>query len=140
MKKETPNGTSAGKNNFFNILKVGIAATIMLLVGIGIFIKFFNNHHTYKTALGEVQTITLHDGSRIFLNAGSEQRVPDKFAETTRFVWLEGEGFFEVAKDSLHPFIVETEKTRTEVLGTKFNMSAYANEAVILTLNEKKVF
>lgn len=69
--------------------------------------------------------VTLYDGSRIWLNAGSELRYPDALVGERRVVYLKGEAFFEVAKDADHPFIVNTAAAEINVLGTSFNVNAY---------------
>ena len=58
------------------------------------------------------------------------------FTEKQRQVFLKGEAYFEVAPDSLHPFIVKTEQQNLRVLGTSFAIRAYANESVVLTTLE----
>lgn len=85
-------------------------------------------------------TLVLSDGSRIWLNSESRLRYPEYFAGATRNVSLIGEGFFEVQKDAGKPFIVTTDKMNIEVLGTTFNVSAYANDGqVSATLVEGSV-
>lgn len=115
-----------------------MAASIALFIGLGSYL-FLNNQYEYKTQIGQIQTITLNDGTTVTLNAASQLIVPRFFNGNTRTVQLEGEAYFEVTKDSLHPFIIKTLTTTTEVLGTKFNLSAYTNDATTLTLNEGKV-
>ena len=115
-----------------------MAASIALFIGLGSY-QFLNNQYEYKTQIGQIQTITLNDGTIVTLNAASELIVPRFFNDNTRTVQLEGEAYFEVTKDSLHPFIIKTLNTTTEVLGTKFNLSAYINDLTTLTLNEGKV-
>ncbi|EAR12938.1 putative anti-sigma factor [Polaribacter irgensii 23-P] len=115
-----------------------MAASIALFIGLGSYL-FLNSTNEYKTQIGQIQTITLNDGSIVTLNAASKLIVPRFFYGNTRTVQLEGEAYFEVAKDRLHPFIIKTWTTTTEVLGTKFNLSAYTNDATTLTLNEGKV-
>lgn len=78
---------------------------------------------------GEYQLI-LSDGTRIWMNAESLLRYPTSFIGEKREVFLEGEAFFEVAKDAKHPFIVHTNRHSVEVLGTSFNISAYPDYKV----------
>lgn len=72
--------------------------------------------------------LRLADGSLVVLNAESRLRYPVNFTGMVREVYLEGEACFEVAKDALKPFVVHTTKTDVRVLGTLFNVCAYANE------------
>ncbi|MFC7524501.1 FecR family protein [Parapedobacter sp. GCM10030251] len=86
------------------------------------------------TPNGGQYQITLSDGTRVMLNAASTLTYPIKFSDkNTREVTLEGEAYFEVAKDPEKPFIVTTAKQRIEVLGTSFNINAYSNETVTKT-------
>ena len=81
---------------------------------------------------GEYQLI-LADGSKVYLNSESRLRFPTRFEGKERRVYLEGEGFFQVAKDAAKPFIVHCEKYAVRVLGTTFNISAYRNDEVSMT-------
>ncbi len=117
-----------------------VAASISLLVGMASYFMLFDTSiATYQTLAGQKQTITLKDGTIVYLNANSTLETPSEFTEDTRTVKLTGEAYFEVTKDSLKPFIVETEKSQTTVLGTKFNLYAFSKEKTVLTLNEGKV-
>ncbi|MNL26796.1 fec operon regulator FecR [compost metagenome] len=76
----------------------------------------------------------LSDGSKVWLNAASSLSFSTTLNEQgKRRVKLEGEGYFEVAKDKMHPFVVESEGQEVEVLGTHFNISAYKGEALMKT-------
>ena len=88
---------------------------------------------------GEYQLI-LADGSKVYLNSESKLRFPTRFEGKERRVYLEGEGYFEVVKDTAKPFIVEAKEVDVRVLGTSFNVSAYVSEqAVRTTLVDGKV-
>ena len=69
--------------------------------------------------------IILSDGTEVWLNATSTLKFPFSFEGNTREVYLEGEGFFKVAKNVDKPFMVRTPKTVVEVLGTEFNVNTY---------------
>jgi ferric-dicitrate binding protein FerR (iron transport regulator) len=94
---------------------------------------------TATTAKGQTYQFTLPDGTKVWLNANSKLEFPSSFVKSkTRFVKLFGEGYFEVAKDKIHPFVVKTEANagraqEVEVLGTHFNINAYADEPAIAT-------
>lgn len=83
---------------------------------------------TERTAMGEIKELTLEDGSVIWLNAGSTLRYPDKFQGGTREVILEGEAFFDIARDTARPFLIHTAGMETRVLGTSFNVRAYSHQ------------
>ncbi len=84
--------------------------------------------------------ITLPDGTIVYLNSDSRIRYPKKFNGTQRQVTLEGEAYFEVAHQKEKPFIVRTDKANITVLGTKFNVRAYAsNEDNSISLLEGSV-
>ncbi|AHF92552.1 anti-FecI sigma factor FecR [Opitutaceae bacterium TAV5] len=74
---------------------------------------------------GERLMLTLGDGTKITLNAGSTLSYPDAFGPRNRVVRLKGEGFFDVARDERRPFVVETSTLRVTVLGTQFNVRAF---------------
>src|SRR5690606_38236644 len=61
--------------------------------------------------------ITLTDGTALWVNAASELRFPERFGDAERRVYLKGEAYFEVAKDTKRPFFVETEEVDIRVLG-----------------------
>ena len=75
----------------------------------------------------------LPDGSVVHLNAGSELKVPVHFGTDCREVWLRGEGFFEVTHRENLIFTVHTDKADISVLGTEFDVRAYANEKEVVT-------
>ena len=74
---------------------------------------------------GEFQ-VTLADGSRVWLNAGTRLTYPIAFVGKERRVRLDGEGYFEVERDESKPFIVEINGMEVKVLGTSFNLRSFA--------------
>ncbi|MDR1274569.1 MAG: FecR domain-containing protein [Odoribacteraceae bacterium] len=84
--------------------------------------------HVLRTPRGGEYTVTLPDGTTVYLNAESELRFPVAFEATGRSVSLAGEAYFEVARDDAAPFRVELATSVVEVLGTCFNVRAYADE------------
>ncbi|TRX38856.1 DUF4974 domain-containing protein [Flavobacterium sp. ZT3R18] len=120
-----------------NYSQIQMAAAVIVIIGLG---SWFN----YSTAIenllfplvyeksvtlsGENATIRLSDGTLIHLNAESVLKYPNKFSGNTREVYLEGEAFFEVAKDKKHPFIIHSSKMDTKVVGTSFNILAYPDQ------------
>lgn len=88
----------------------------------------------------KVIDMQLSDGSHVWLNAGSSITYPVAFAGNERKVQLDGEGYFEIARDVSRKFMVNANATTTEVLGTHFNVNAYANnESTKITLLEGSV-
>lgn len=90
---------------------------------------------------GKNSMILLEDGSRIWLNDSSTITYHHNInARPTRDIYLEGEAFFEVAKDADHPFIVHTSTIKIKVLGTEFSVKSYpADTTVETTLVSGKV-
>ncbi|HEX7757160.1 MAG TPA: FecR domain-containing protein [Niabella sp.] len=88
---------------------------------------------------GQYQAV-LPDGTRVWLNAASSLRYPTAFPGERRLVELKGEAYFEVAHNPRQPFIVATTTQQLKVLGTVFDVNAYANEAhTVTTLIEGSV-
>ena len=83
---------------------------------------------TKEASYGKKLTFNLPDGSKVKLNSGSKIEYPEIFKDSIREVTITGEAFFEIKKDSLHPFIVKTSLLSTRVLGTTFNIKAYEDE------------
>lgn len=82
-------------------------------------------------AAGQRSVVRLPDGSVVYLNAGSRLRFPRSFAGKEREVWLTGEAFFTIRRNSKQPFTVRTGSLRTTVLGTSFDVRAYPAEPQI---------
>ncbi|MFB2119376.1 FecR family protein [Parapedobacter sp. 2B3] len=80
------------------------------------------------TPRGGIYQVILTDGTKVWLNADSRLRFPQRFAKTRREVTLVGEAYFEVTKNPDHPFVVKTAGQEIAVLGTSFNVAAYADE------------
>ena len=83
---------------------------------------------------GNQSKLILSDNTVVWLNAGSRLVYPTFFSGKTREVLLFGEAFFEVSKNADKPFIVKTSDIEIKVLGTQFNVSAYAEDKVIQTV------
>lgn len=111
------------------------AAAIVLVAGVGIAVWLNRSKGSLgaqaamvekTTPKGERQQVTLPDGSVVWLNADSKLRYSAEFQGPVREVFLTGEAFFQVAHNPARPFRVRTEKLTTQVLGTSFNVRAYA--------------
>ena len=90
-------------------------------------------YNILRVPRGGEYSVVLGDGTSVCLNSESELRYPVQFDRRERRVFLRGEGYFEVAKDPEHPFVVEVEDAKIEVLGTIFNVSGYAEEERVVT-------
>ncbi|MBO9151360.1 FecR family protein [Chitinophaga sp. GCM10012297] len=85
--------------------------------------------NTMRTPRGRQFRLTLPDGSKVWLNAASAITYPTAFTGGERNVEIEGEAYFEVSGDAAKPFRIKTgEGAEVEVLGTRFNISAYRND------------
>ena len=97
------------------------------------------NHSTVYNEIiipyGQTFKLKLSDGTLVWLNAGSKLRFPQSFmnSDKYRIVYLEGEAFFDVAKNKNKPFIVNSHEVDVKVLGTQFNISAYETDSYIAT-------
>ena len=74
--------------------------------------------------------LTLPDGTTVALNSATTIKYPEHFSDSAREVYLDGEAYFTVVKDPLHPFIIHAGKMNIRVLGTDFNVKSYQNEAL----------
>ena len=135
------------------LIWVAVAASLLLLI-----VFFGNNLKQYEVPQevktptieyvekvvkkGRKLTVTLSDGSVIKLNADSKFRFPKSFSSETRKVFLEGEAFFDIAKDSTRPFIITTQNLSIEVLGTSFNVKNYNdnNAKIAVATGKVKVY
>ena len=100
-----------------------IAASVLLLITLGFYFQK-SNRVTYEANLTEQQFI-LSDGSTVLLAQGSKMhRSRFNWGKKHRTISLEGEGFFDIQRDTARPFIVETHQSRIEVLGTSFQVIA----------------
>lgn len=102
-----------------------------------------NSNITYNKAVaafGTFSELELPDGSKVWLNAGSTLRYPDKFSNDNRLVYLVGEAYFEVHSNESIPFLVSTPYFTVKATGTKFNVRAEKNFLTpSVTLIEGKV-
>jgi len=121
-----------------------IAAILLLPVLIVSAIYFYsrNDHsdqfsavyNTAETQLGMRSSLTLPDGTKVWLNAGSKLSYPVLFSDKYRAVKLSGEAYFEVKKDKKWPFVVSAGNMNVVVTGTTFNCNAYPENKNIETV------
>jgi transmembrane sensor len=128
------------RKNRFRMRSLKIAAVLFPLVIITGFALFIGsetdllNKPTYSELYvpkGEDARIYFQDGTEVFLNADTRIRYPDKFGLRNREVYLDGEAYFNVKANRRKPFVVHAQNTKTEVLGTSFNVNAYSNNNTI---------
>jgi ferric-dicitrate binding protein FerR (iron transport regulator) len=90
-------------------------------------------YNTLKTPRGGQFELVLPDGTKVWLNAASSLKYPVAFNGKDRKVILSGEAYFEVAQNQQQPFIVQLPRMQVQVLGTHFNVTAYADEMNVRT-------
>ena len=90
-------------------------------------------YNTLRVPRGGEYSIILCDGTKVYLNSESALRYPVSFVGPERKVYLTGEAYFDVIEDREHPFSVDVNGSVVKVLGTSFNVRAYADENEILT-------
>lgn len=93
-----------------------------------------NKNNKLIVPYGKRSFIALSDGTKVWINSGSEMDFPSNFTSKSRDIYVKGEVYLEVAKSAL-PFVVHTHNANIRVLGTKFNIAAYhddATESVVL--------
>lgn len=95
-------------------------------------------YNTLTVPYAKQFTLVLSDNTSVVLNSGTSLKYPIKFIDgVERKVFLEGEAFFDVKTDTLHPFIVNTKQLNVRVLGTRFNVSSYAEDSFVNTVLEE---
>lgn len=118
---------------------IKIAAVIALTLGAA---TIYQTHEsstgeplmqTVSVPAGQRVNITLPDGTAVWLNARTSISYPVNFNKKNRQVILNGEAYFEVAKEVNSPFLVQTNACNVEVLGTHFNVDAYADSNIFET-------
>ena len=128
-------------NPFRAFIYAGVAAAIALFLAVGngwyqarqtrLDLESLNT--TINVPIGQRIEVTLQDGTRVCLNAGSSLEFPNVFSKHDRKVRLSGEAMFDVMPDADCPFVVETYGYDVQVYGTKFNVEADAASAEFST-------
>ena len=127
------------KTSFLSSQYWRIAASVTLVIGLSYLAMnlftsnpdesdYFVEYIEKSNPSGQKSTVHLKDGSRIILNSNSKVKFPVEFSDSERVIELEGEAYFEVAKDASRPFRVKTANTMTTALGTTFNIDAFEEE------------
>jgi len=143
LEDETPTVYVTGWRIIRNVLTY--AAVTLIFIGLP---SLFIYRHFFVTPIdsieGKVLTqitapkgskteMVLADGSKVWLNAGSVLKYGTDFNKKDREVFLDGEAYFDVAKNKNKPFLVQTSKLTLRVLGTSFNVKSYSEENTIET-------
>lgn len=126
----------------------GIAASLLILFG-ATYLSYQQGQKNLQSTFADIvvatpngssTSVNLPDGSIVKLNGGSSISYSQGYGVDSRIVNIEGEGYFEVKKDSTKPFIVNSANIIVKVLGTKFNFCDYPQEEqALVALDEGKV-
>lgn len=118
------------------LVRYSVAASILILVGVSLYIgavtrklsRFEHTVHEIHVPLGSRTSITLPDGSNVWLNAGSTITYNAGFGRSNRDISLVGEAYFDVREQKNIPMMVQTRDINIRVLGTRFNVKSYPEE------------
>ncbi len=122
-----------------NVKWLRIAAMLAAAISLGYFLRMFFTddigvaHYTVEAPKGAKSIVTMADGSRVMLNAGSKIFYTSEYNVNNRELALTGEAFFEVAKNKAKPFRVKAGGIVINALGTAFNVKAYPGEGRVET-------
>jgi len=127
------------------LFKIAAAVFIIILLGIGTTvihkkqkpIMLSDNYFEAEAPKGSKSLITLPEGTKVWLNAGTTLRYKNSFGMSNRDVFLDGEAFFSVTKNNEIPFKVNTSELAITALGTSFNVKSYGDENQIETTLEE---
>lgn len=110
------------------LLRVGGCIAVILVAALIIRLWESSESKVLTTARGERAAIELVDDTHVDLNAESRLVLLEGFGRDKREVYLEGEAYFDVAHDKSHPFLIHTSEGTIRVVGTAFDVRAYAGE------------
>lgn len=136
-----------GRFSLRNIMRYAAIGLLVICAGLGghLLTRYSRSVGAEKdylvfAAKGQKASVVLPDGSKVWLNSDSEIKYTNLYGDGERIISLDGEAYFEVAKDSLNRFVVQAGDLAVEALGTSFNVKAYEedNQAVV-TLFQGKV-
>jgi ferric-dicitrate binding protein FerR (iron transport regulator) len=141
LEKKMQPAKVSGKTIRMKYLRWAAAAAIVVfayILGIQTSSKYENTaitkgEYTIEAPKGGKSVMTLSDGSKVWLNAGSALHFDQSFGEQNRSLTLQGEAYFEVAHNAECPFTVETSGITIAAMGTAFNVKAYPEDDLIET-------
>lgn len=122
--------------------KLSVAASLAVLISIGVLILYVvekknNTAPVFSQQIivpkGHKEKIMLNDGTIVWLNAGSVLKVDNNYGKKNRFVYLEGEGYFEVVHHEDMVFTITTKEYTIRDIGTKFNIKSYTADSIFET-------
>lgn len=125
-----------------------VAAIVLIAVTIGVYTnqKYINEVPEVKPILREISmsrgqrgSLTLSDGTKVLINSDSKITLPPVFKSDIREVYLEGEAFFEVAKNPNKPFVIHTRGAIVQVLGTSFAIKSFPEDEEVQMVVEEGV-
>jgi len=139
--------TNRAKNVRMNFLRIAAIVVVTFLIGGTLSYFIFNSkpievlsYCEVSASLGSKSEIVLPDNTHVWLNAGSKIKYSTLFNRKNRMIYLEGEGYFKVARNKGLPFIVDAFGFEVKAIGTEFNVKAYKEDATIeTTMVEGKV-
>ncbi|WP_158856512.1 FecR family protein [Lunatibacter salilacus] len=143
---------SVHRRSYFSIQGKSVAAILVVIFGLAFFANYFMNKEIpdsetlsviiekIETEKGTKSSFVLEDGTKVMVNAGSQIRFKKGFDGDQREIFLEGEAYFKVAKDTLKPFtVVSSQNISVTALGTSFMIQAYPGEEMKVSLLTGKV-
>lgn len=125
-------------NLWYKIASYAAVALIAVAVS-SVFFLFYNKTEggLYSKYIGgdglEADVVELPDGTHVSLGSKTTFHYDKDFGKDKRIVYLEGEAYFDVAKQKDKPFIIKTAEQDIEALGTKFNVMAYPTDSLVIT-------
>lgn len=135
MEQQKKSGQVKKRSLLHQSFRIAAVLLVGLLLGFGLMYGGRLLNTTQVVAQDQPLDLTLDDGTRISINRDSKIRFKKRFAGTERKVFLEGEAWFDVARDSSRPFVIDAGSAVVEVLGTSFNVNAYkGNPTVEITV------
>lgn len=134
-------GIDRQKRDRWKYLRWAVAAAVIVfayMLGTRTLTKYerkeiAKGEYSIEAPKGGKSVMTLSDGSKVWLNAGSTLHFDKSFGEQNRTLALQGEAYFEVAHDTARPFLVKTSGITIAALGTAFNVKAYPEDDLIET-------
>jgi len=145
VRKRAPrNGREIDTPRFYSHMKraFAIAAAVAVIFGAGMFVQSRSvekaiaevvEYIEVSAPIGSRSHITMADGSKIWLNAGTKLQYSNLFGKRDRNIKLTGEAFFTVAKRADLPFVIQAADIKITAIGTSFNVKAYAEEGRVET-------